>query len=325
MSVPEISIVVPVYKGARTLRMAVESVRAQTFADWECILVDDGSQDGSGAVADQLVLADPRIRVIHQANGGTSVARNTGLAAARGTYVAFLDEDDAYHPRFLETLHRVAETHRGDVVGCDFLPFADTASPDWSGSEEVGEETVADREGIRRLVARFYYGVPFEVWRNLYRRELLAGHAFVPGVRVEQDLLWHYTLLPRVGVYVQIPWKGYAWRESATGGYLHPDPSSLVSLLTTYRTILDEVVPALALSGDLRRDLSRAMITDIRWNVWRHLTEGLRLGRADSRRLRQRIRDLDDRGVSLCDCLAFSRRLKWRLFMLTGLTFWTRI
>ena len=112
---PEISIVVPVYKGVRFLRAALESVKAQTFRDWECVCVDDGSKDGSGALADEIAREDARIRVIRQPNGGTSVARNTALQAVRGRYVAFLDEDDLYHPRMLETLRAAAEATGADV------------------------------------------------------------------------------------------------------------------------------------------------------------------------------------------------------------------
>ena len=96
---PEVSIILPTYNRADTIKRAVQSVQAQTFQDWELIVVDDGSQDGTRELLSSL---DDRIRVLHQANAGTYVARNTGLAASRGRLLTFLDSDDAWRPHFLE-------------------------------------------------------------------------------------------------------------------------------------------------------------------------------------------------------------------------------
>ena len=320
----EISIVVPVYKGVRFLREALESVRGQTFGDWECLCVDDGSKDGSGALLDELAAGESRIRVFHRENGGTSVARNFALAQSRGRYIAFLDEDDVYHPRMLETLHAAAERTQADVVGCAFRKFDENAHPAWTEEPPAPSAwRVADRAGLAAWLADYYDGVPFEVWRNLYRRELAVGHEFPQGVRVEQDLYWHYTLLPKVGKYVRIPWTGYAWRASSIGGFLHPDPESLISLPRTNRVIL-ETLAALDMSRDQRGKLAERMSKFLEWCVWRHLHDGLRLDGDQSRRLRENLRALEPHGVSLERVLSGRKRLFWKLFMLTGRTGWIR-
>ena len=128
---PEISVVMPAYKGASFIGAALESVMAQTFADWELVCVDDGSRDGSGDIAAEYAARDGRIRVLRQANGGTSAARNAGIEAARGRYIAFLDEDDIYHPKCLEVLHAAAVRHGADAVGIDFVPFEEGAAPEF--------------------------------------------------------------------------------------------------------------------------------------------------------------------------------------------------
>ena len=318
MTKPEISVIVPVYKGVRFLREALDSVRAQTFPDWECLCVDDGSKDGSGALLDELAVGEPRIRVFHRENGGTSVARNLALAQAKGRYLAFLDEDDVYHPQMLETLHGAGERMQADVVGCEFQKFDEKAHPAWTGAPpDEGAWLVADRDGLRDWITRYYDGVPFEVWRNLYRRELVSGHEFPRGVRVEQDLYWHYTLLPKVGRYVRIPWTGYAWRASSIGGFLHPDPESLISLPQTNRVIL-ETLESMDLSSAQRRGLEDRMSKFLEWCVWRHLHGGLGLDGDQSRRLRENLRALEPYGVSLERVLSGRKRLCWKLFMLTG-------
>ena len=321
---PEISIVVPVYKGVRFLREALDGVRAQTFADWECLCVDDGSKDGSGTLLDEIAGGEPRIHVFHRANGGTSVARNFALSQARGKYIAFLDEDDVYHPKMLATLYVAAERTGADVVGCEFQKFDENAHPAWT-EEPPGESRwlVADRERLKDWISRYYDGVPFEVWRNLYRRELAVGHEFPPGVRVEQDLYWHYTLLPRVGKYVRIPWTGYAWRASSIGGFLHPDAESLISLPKSDLAIV-RAMGRLALSPEQEQAFKLRMSKFLDWCVFRHLHDGAPLARADALRLRDALAALARAGVGLEHVLRGRKRLLWRLFMLTGRVGWIR-
>lgn len=323
---PEISVIVPVYKGVRFLREALASVRAQTFRDWECLCVDDGSRDGSGDLATAIAASDARIRVIRQPNGGTSVARNTALRTARGRYVAFLDEDDAYEPRMLETLHAAAERTGADVVGCELNRMKETDSLVFDGGPVPPESAwrVADRAALAGWMAEMYPGVPYEIWRNLYRRDLIADHWFTPNVRVEQDLLWHYTLLPRVSRYVRIDWPGYAWRATAAGGYLHPDAESLVSLTGTYRLLAEETAREMGLDENQRSRLALRMSEELEVNVWKPLRHGVRLDRRAFVRLRDGLRALSGSGIDIRRALAPGKRIKWNAFLLTGWTWWVR-
>ena len=117
---PTFTVIVPCYNGAATLDEALRSARAQTAASVEILVVDDGSTDGSGAIAGRHAAVDGRVRVITQANAGVGAARNRGLAEARGRYVSFLDADDVLEPQKLERQGAVldAEPHVGLVV-CD--------------------------------------------------------------------------------------------------------------------------------------------------------------------------------------------------------------
>lgn len=115
---PQISVIMPVYNGADYVRKAIESVLNQTISDWELIVVDDGSTDDTLNVL--MSFTDSRISVIQQANQGSSVARNTGLANAQGKYIAFLDADDLYLPNALAEYAAFLEGHpEYDVVYAD--------------------------------------------------------------------------------------------------------------------------------------------------------------------------------------------------------------
>lgn len=121
MRAPEISIIVPVYQAEKWMRRCLDSIVAQSFADWECILVDDGSTDDSGAVCDEYASRDSRFKVIHKENGGVSSARQVGLDIARGTYVIHADPDDYPHTDWLKSLHDKAIEENADMTVCDII------------------------------------------------------------------------------------------------------------------------------------------------------------------------------------------------------------
>jgi len=111
MSSPKISIIVPVYKVEKYLRRCLDSIVAQTFTDWECILVDDGSPDNSGEICDEYAQKDYRFKVIHQENKGVSAARNKGLDEAKGEWIGFVDSDDWIENNFVEILLANSESN----------------------------------------------------------------------------------------------------------------------------------------------------------------------------------------------------------------------
>lgn len=120
-TVPKISIIVPVYNVEKYLRRCIDSILAQTFTEFELILVDDGSPDGCPAICDEYAVQDDRIRVIHQTNSGVSVARNAGLDVVRGEWIGFVDSDDWIEPNMYEYLYSVAKKTNADAVVCGFF------------------------------------------------------------------------------------------------------------------------------------------------------------------------------------------------------------
>ena len=114
---PMFSIIIPVYKVEKYLSKCLESVTAQTYTDFEVILIDDGSPDSCPSLCDSFAKIDSRCKVIHQLNKGLSGARNTGLKAAKGRYIYFLDSDDTIAVNLLEELLHVIKTQEVDIVG----------------------------------------------------------------------------------------------------------------------------------------------------------------------------------------------------------------
>ena len=166
-----ISVIIPVYNVEDYLAECIDSVLGQSYTDYEIILVDDGATDSSGRMCDEYARKDSRIRVIHQENGGLSAARNTGLRAAWGKYIYFLDSDDYIAPSALEHLAALAEKEQADVVFFDGYTFFDECEADVTAIEYVRQATYPPtngREMLRQLLGRDEYrtAVPLMLFRK---------------------------------------------------------------------------------------------------------------------------------------------------------------
>lgn len=181
-----VSVIVPVYNAKEYLDRCIRSVLSQTIQDWELILVDDGSSDGSGGVCDEFAARDRRIKVIHQENAGVSAARNAGLKAASGEYVGFVDADD--------TIAADAYEQALEVIGdCDMAMWdAETVWPDDTRStdtiELLASDCILEKKDWTPALLRLMAGA---VWRCLYRRELLEGIYFPVGIKLSEDRLFN--------------------------------------------------------------------------------------------------------------------------------------
>lgn len=241
----KLSIIVPIYNVAPYLRKCVDSLLTQDISDYEIILVDDGSTDDSGAIADELVHAfrlSPlafrlQLRVIHQSNAGLSAARNTGIAAAIGDYIIFVDSDDYLQPDVLGTLMEQVERDNLDVLRFNyqnvneqyevFLPFKD-AKRDVDYSEDVvdGETFLNQRLGPA------CYAVMFIV-----RRELLDTCLFTPGIYFE-DTDWTPRMLINAKRVASTPMVvyNYLWRQGSIT--LPTDPKKRKKVLRDKMSLL---------------------------------------------------------------------------------------
>lgn len=208
------SIIVPVYNIKNYLPRCIESLLAQSDPDFEVILVDDGSADGSGALCDAYAARDGRFRVVHKANGGLSSARNAGLDAARGEYILFLDGDDYLALDAVQSLNAIAAA----AGAFDFIQFryAETDGSWQPGARQKPDVRICT--DVREMFAYLYQagGVAASACTKLYRAALFRGLRFREGIAHEDEQLLN-SLLPRCRrvVYTDLMLYGYVMRSGS--------------------------------------------------------------------------------------------------------------
>ena len=184
---PEISVIVPVYRVEPYLRRCVDSILSQTFTDFELILVDDGSPDNCGAICDEYALKDSRVRVIHKQNGGLSDARNAGIDMAKGEFLTFIDSDDLVAPEYLNRLYRSIKSSAAEISICNMLPFKDGSSPQIEEQNSNDSKRIISGRDACLSIYRMDGTVPIMAWGKLYKSSLFNGIRYPVGLIHEDD------------------------------------------------------------------------------------------------------------------------------------------
>lgn len=216
---PLISIVIPYYNNSgKYLKRCVDSILRQSYRELEILLVDDGAEDSSPEVAERIADKDARIRNIRIRHGGVSVARNTGLAHARGEFIMFMDSDDWLADGILERMLRRMQATGVDLVTCD---LARAVSPESEPKPVDDQEELCSRNEFLRL----FFRIGSNVWVHypvgkLYRKVLLPQPLFPPGIRVGEDV---------VGTYRAVRPLQKILRIRAVGYFYYTNPESVTS------------------------------------------------------------------------------------------------
>lgn len=178
------SIIVPVYNAENYLKRCVDSILSQDYRDFELLLMDDGSSDGSPEICDTYGRADSRVRVVHKENTGVSDTRNQALDMAHGTFVQFLDSDDWIVPEATRLLVRSMEEYGCDMVISDFYRVAGERL---AQKGDIEEDKVMTRQEFAACMienpADFYYGV---LWNKMFRRSIIEKF----HIRMDTSLSW---------------------------------------------------------------------------------------------------------------------------------------
>lgn len=187
-----ISVVLPIYNVEKYLEDCIESVRRQTYRNLEIILVDDGSTDRSSVICDNYLQIDSRVKVIHKKNGGLSDARNVGIKASTGLYIALIDSDDLVAPEFIEDLYKQCMLTDSHVAICRYCRFENEivqrSATENNISVITGEEVI---EKIYQGIASEY---GFVAWNKLYHRSLFENIKYPVG-KIYEDTVTTYKLL----------------------------------------------------------------------------------------------------------------------------------
>ena len=213
---PLISIIVPTYNVEKYIRTCIESILAQTYRNIEVIIVNDGSTDQSLAVISDLICSHHNIKVINQKNQGLSVARNTGIDAATGKYIAFVDADDKIKPDFVSSLYQIADKTGADIVRGSFRDFNGNIPKGW-----VPDFNVPTNYGTIVLDQFLSSNISFAVWSSIYRLDFINSNhiRFTPGILLEDgDFTTRAYMLAKL--VATSPEPNYAYRINRPGSIL---------------------------------------------------------------------------------------------------------
>lgn len=260
-----LSIIIPIYNVEKYLVETLETVLAQTFKDFELILVDDGSTDGSGRICDEFAKKDSRIRVIHKENAGVSEARNTGVQSAKGEYIGFVDSDDIIEPCMYELMISAAKKYNCDIIQCEHDRDPQLSCNDYRILDNENFEINSGDKIVRDIFIKKGARCTniLALWSKVYKRELFEGIVFPPGKVYEDEARTYQIILKtnRVGE-LNLPLYHYVKRDNSiiTGIAVHKcldrawalkdrmeffrdkDSELFAKSLTAYRTYLISVL-----------------------------------------------------------------------------------
>lgn len=184
---PSLSIIVPVFNVEKYLVKCLDSIHGQTFADFEAILIDDGSIDRSGIICDEYASKDKRFKVIHQDNKGVSVSRNKGLEIAHGKYIAYIDADDWIESTMLEKMIEIAEHKKTDIVICGLNYYAED-------EKYIRSVSYQERNWDQKSLLYDLFGTPSKVTgsccNKLFLRKTIETVRFEPALSMAEDILY---------------------------------------------------------------------------------------------------------------------------------------
>ena len=268
------SIIIPVFNSGPFLSECLDSILSQTFANWECICVDDGSTDESGSILDGYAAHDSRFRVVHQRNGGESSARNAALSMVAGTWFTFVDSDDAIVPDALECFHRALTESKADALLC----FPEDHFLDISNYRNApgGYKLLSSGESPVNMLCGHYSAHGYTV-SKIYRTALFKTVRFPVGVSITPDMRFWADALCVPAKWAIIDKQYYAYRRHAGAASYKKDfryySECIGSYAYTFRS-MSKLMGAKKTDLDRYNDNYRALHANMvyaafrRWRNW---------------------------------------------------------
>lgn len=223
-----ISIIIPIYNAEKWLNDCLYSIAQQSYEDFEVLMVDDGSKDGSAAICKQHVERDKRFKYFYQQNAGVSVARNTGLDNATGDWVCFVDSDDMIDKHHLREMLKCSD--QADTVWCGFSTEEDGLG------KKSNESEITKEDLIRDII--FEKGKKPQLWSLLYRRNIIEKNKlrFTPGCVRNED----YEFFMKYLTFCERP----IVRNGYVGYYYRQNPQSVMHQRRSKNSVLMSIAAA---------------------------------------------------------------------------------
>ncbi|MBO0958847.1 glycosyltransferase [Neobacillus sp. MM2021_6] len=212
----KVSVVVPIYNVEQYLARCVESILQQTFTNLEVILVNDGSPDNCGTIAENYAIADSRVKVFHKENGGLSDARNHGMQFVTGEYTVFVDSDDWMDKGMIEELVKISNEYQAEVVQSAFYyAYNDHLLYDNRVYNQKAPPLVLDNKSLMYELVRNDVVKNF-AWGKLYKTKLIKNIPFKKGILFE-DVFWAHHVMQSVQTFVSLnrPYYFYLQRDDS--------------------------------------------------------------------------------------------------------------
>ena len=194
----EISIIIPVYNVSSFIEKCIKSVVDQSFRDFECIIVNDGTKDNSIELVEGIIKGDNRFKVFHQKNQGQGMARNLGLKHAQGKYICFIDADDFVEPNYLEVMYREIERQKADIVCCGYnIITKDKVSP-----HLISLEASSNIESILHLLNGNDWG---SLFNRMFKSNLVKDLNFNKGIGQDKPFIFELFVKNPISKVIYIP------------------------------------------------------------------------------------------------------------------------
>ena len=209
---PSISVITPIYNTASYLDQCIQSILAQTYTNWELLLIDDGSTDSSGAICDKYAKHDTRIRIIHQPNQGLSATRKRGIDNAKGDYIIFLDSDDYWiDNEILSKLLKIAEQYNADVVRGEYIRISGDSYEEriYSSSKIYYNIVVDEAQFLEHIIRRDFF-----IWLAMFKKSKIEHVKVNPQRAFLEDMEFWIQTLTQPLKCVAIPEKFYGYRQN---------------------------------------------------------------------------------------------------------------
>lgn len=266
---PKISIIIPVYNAEKYLKRCMDSVCAQTFEDYEVILVNDGSSDNSGALCRAYADKDPRVTCIEKENGGAGSARNAGIDAAKGEYLAFPDADDWFEPGMYAELYDLAKSGDYDMVfsGVNYYRQTGDGGTAYSRTQTIPTVAFSDRQSCRENIMTFFptttiFDVP---WNKLYKRSVVSDNKIrFTDIRRCQDATFNLDFFNCIDSAASVDKAYYNYMENTAEDVRRKFPRDYMDIMTFYYPHLIGLLTDWGVyGGDIKRHYDSTFVLSV--------------------------------------------------------------